>query len=109
MIDEKGLNENVADNVGKYIQQFGDVELIEKLSQDEFLNKIPSILKGLEELKTLLNYCSLLGIQNDVILDLSLARGLDYYTGAIFEAVLKGSCLLNLSIKSQTNKLIGIS
>lgn len=91
MINEKGLSENVADNVGKYIQQFGDVELIEKLSQDEFLNKIPSILKGLEELKLLLNYCSLLGIQNDVIFDLSLARGLDYYTGAIFEAVLKGS------------------
>ncbi|KAL1432765.1 hypothetical protein MTO96_012970 [Rhipicephalus appendiculatus] len=33
-------------------------------------------------------YCDLYGITNKVSFDLSLARGLDYYTGIIFEAVL---------------------
>lgn len=91
MIVEKGLSEDVADKVGQYIQQLGHTELIEKLMQDELLNKYPSALQGLRDLKLLLKYCNLIGIQNDVVFDLSLARGLDYYTGAIFEAVLKGT------------------
>lgn len=90
MIDEKGLSESIADKIGEYTQQNGQIELIEKLLHDEFLTKIPATVKGLEELKLLLDYCKLLELQNDVICDLSLARGLDYYTGIIFEAVLKG-------------------
>lgn len=91
MIVEKGLSGDVADKVGQYIQQFGHAELIEKLMQDELLSKYPSALKGLQDLSLLLKYCNLVGIQNDVIFDMSLARGLDYYTGVIFEAVLKGN------------------
>lgn len=91
MITEKGLNEAVADKIGVYTQLNGHMELLDKLLQDDALNKLPSAVKGLEDLKRLLNYCHLVGIQNDVIVDLSLARGLDYYTGTIFEAVLKGN------------------
>lgn len=90
MVEEKGLSEDVADKIGQYTQLNGHSELIEKLLQDDFLNKFPSAVNGLEELKLLLNYCNLLGVQSDVIFDLGLARGLDYYTGVIFEAVLKG-------------------
>lgn len=90
MIEEKGLSENIADKIGEYIRFCGHEELIETLLQDDFLNKIPSTLKGLDELKRLLRYCNLLGIKDNVIIDLSLARGLDYYTGVIFEAALKG-------------------
>lgn len=93
MIEEKSLDENIADKIGEYIQLFGHTELIEKLQKDDFLNKIPSTLKGLADLKLLLNYCNLLGIQDNVIIDLSLARGLDYYTGVILEATLKGDSL----------------
>lgn len=93
MIEEKCLSESIADKIGEYIQFFGQEELIERLLQDDFLNKIPSILKGLEDLKRLLHYCNLLGIKDKVIIDLSLARGLDYYTGVIFEAALKGKFL----------------
>lgn len=91
MIEEKGLSENVADKIGQYTQLTGHTELIEKLLQDDVLNNSASAVKGLEELKLLLNYCNLLGVQHDVIVDVSLARGLDYYTGVIFEAVLKGN------------------
>ena len=42
-------------------------------------------LKGVEEISTILEHIQLLGIQTKVELDLTLARGLNYYTGAIFE------------------------
>ena len=41
--------------------------------------------KGLEELEELFGYISAAGVETAVELDLSLARGLNYYTGAIFE------------------------
>ena len=42
-------------------------------------------LKGVEETRFILNTLELLGLKNDIQLDLTLARGLNYYTGAIFE------------------------
>ncbi len=42
-------------------------------------------LKGLDELEELFGYIDAVGIKTPVELDLSLARGLNYYTGAIFE------------------------
>lgn len=42
-------------------------------------------LKGVEELETIFSLCDKVGVQTPVELDLTLARGLNYYTGAIFE------------------------
>ena len=42
-------------------------------------------LKGIEETEFILSTLEGLGLKNDVQLDLTLARGLNYYTGAIFE------------------------
>ncbi len=42
-------------------------------------------MKGVEEVETILNKIELLTIKNELELDLTLARGLNYYTGAIFE------------------------
>jgi len=42
-------------------------------------------LKGIEETEFILSSLEGLGLKNDVQLDLTLARGLNYYTGAIFE------------------------
>jgi histidyl-tRNA synthetase len=41
--------------------------------------------KGVEELTTVFNLLSLSEQQNDVVFDITLARGLSYYTGCIFE------------------------
>jgi histidyl-tRNA synthetase len=46
--------------------------------------------KVLEELSLLTRYLQSMNIHERVILDTSLARGLDYYTGMIFEAVIVG-------------------
>ena len=42
-------------------------------------------LKGVAELGELLDYIDVAGVESTVEIDLSLARGLNYYTGAIFE------------------------
>lgn len=42
-------------------------------------------LKGVEETKFILDTLKTLGLNNEIELDLTLARGLNYYTGAIFE------------------------
>lgn len=42
-------------------------------------------IKGVEESEFILNSLTLLSVQSEVELDLTLARGLNYYTGAIFE------------------------
>ena len=49
------------------------------------LQNSPTGLKGIEELTTVFNYLEGLSIGTEVKLDLTLARGLSYYTGAIFE------------------------
>lgn len=46
-------------------------------------------LQGLDELSTLFRYIKLANIEQETELDLSLARGLNYYTGAIFEVKAK--------------------
>jgi len=42
-------------------------------------------LKGVEEIQTILKHVEALNVNTKVELDLTLARGLNYYTGAIFE------------------------
>lgn len=42
-------------------------------------------IKGVEESEFILNTLAVMGLKNEIELDLTLARGLNYYTGAIFE------------------------
>ena len=90
IIEEKGVDSSVADKIGQYTLFSGGSELVEKLMKDENLCKSKSSVSGLEGMKLFLKYCHLYGIGDKVVFDLSLARGLDYYTGVIFEAVLLG-------------------
>ncbi|KOX69801.1 Histidine--tRNA ligase, cytoplasmic [Melipona quadrifasciata] len=90
MIEEKGLDKSSADKIGTYVSQFGEIELISNLRKDDELMKYESAVKGLESMELLFKYCDILRVMDKVIFDLSLARGLDYYTGVIFEAILTG-------------------
>ena len=61
-------------------------------TNDEKLNTIADVLatsetglKGVEELRYILGVLKTAGMKNELQLDLTLARGLNYYTGAIFE------------------------
>ncbi|XP_017035990.1 histidine--tRNA ligase, cytoplasmic isoform X1 [Drosophila kikkawai] len=90
MVEEKGLDEAAADRIGEYVRLSGGSELVEQLLSDAQLKAVPNAVKGLEGMQLLLKYCSLFGLDKRVRFDLSLARGLDYYTGVIYEGVLQG-------------------
>lgn len=58
----------------------------EKLEQlGEVLKASPIGLKGVEEIASIYEKTELLSLKNELTLDLTLARGLNYYTGAIIE------------------------
>ena len=95
-LDKIGL-----DNVNEELREDGlPEEAIQKLqpiitlqgSNDEKLKVIADVLKdsetgvkGVEETKFILDTLKNVGLNNEIELDLTLARGLNYYTGAIFE------------------------
>lgn len=61
-------------------------------TNEEKLNRLSEVIadsevgaKGIAEMRTIFSYVERMGIGLTVELDLSLARGLNYYTGAIFE------------------------
>ncbi|XP_014207541.1 histidine--tRNA ligase, cytoplasmic isoform X2 [Copidosoma floridanum] len=90
MVEEKGLDSSVADKIGEYVLQNGGKELVDELRKDAVLVKQNSAVQGLDSMELLLSYCDLFKISDCLTFDLSLARGLDYYTGVIYEAVLTG-------------------
>jgi histidyl-tRNA synthetase len=95
-LDKIGL-----DNVNKELADNGlSAEAIEKLqpilslsgTNEEKLDTISGVLsaseiglKGVEETRFILDTLNSVGLNNEIQLDLTLARGLNYYTGAIFE------------------------
>ena len=101
MVNEKGIDEKVADLIGKYVYKNAklDHEDFEHSSAVNMLNDLKtdplmqnkSMEIGLVNMEKLMGYCHLFGLRGEFQFDLSLARGLDYYTGPIFEAVLCGA------------------
>ena len=83
-LTEKGLTEQAIAVIEPVLTLSGTTA--EKLARmRELLAASETGLKGLEEIGTLFSLIDGAGISQTVELDLSLARGLNYYTGAIFE------------------------
>ena len=81
---ERGLSQEAVDRLQPILELNGDNH--QKLNQlREVLSASETGLKGIEEMEIVFGYVERLGIDLQVELDLSLARGLNYYTGAIFE------------------------
>uniref|UniRef100_A0A669CR70 histidine--tRNA ligase n=1 Tax=Oreochromis niloticus TaxID=8128 RepID=A0A669CR70_ORENI len=88
MVNEKGLSEEAADQIGEYVSMQGGMDLAERLLQDHKMSQSKQACAGLSDIKLLFKYLQLFHVTDKVVFDLSLARGLDYYTGVIYEAVL---------------------
>ncbi len=82
---EKGISETAIQKVQPLFNFTGSIsEKIEKLAV--LLASSIEGIKGVEELKFICNNVSDLGLSSAILdLDVTLARGLNYYTGAIFE------------------------
>ena len=80
----------VADAIGRMVQVSGDCSsvLAELMAPGSDFMAHSGAAAALEECKTLFTYLQAMGKLAHLSFDLSLARGLDYYTGVIYEAVL---------------------
>ena len=82
------LNKNQIDDIINFIEISGTTE--EKINSLEKLNYTNEIFnEGLEELKQVVKYVKAFGVPNSNFkVDLTIARGLDYYTGTVYETFL---------------------
>lgn len=71
----------------KYLLDIFEIKSLEDLKSNNFKNKL--IYEGIEELKQILNILNKKQTKAEIVFDLSIIRGLDYYTGVVFEANLK--------------------
>jgi histidyl-tRNA synthetase len=85
-LEEKGLS---SDSIGKLqpILQLEGSNTAKLNSLKTILNSSETGMKGLKELETVFTHIEKLGLNAQTALDLRLARGLNYYTGAILEVV----------------------
>ena len=85
---------NLSDEKINKIEQFFKIDgaTDEKLEKLERLNFNSEIFKeGLEELKEVVKYVRLFNVEEkNFVVDLTIARGLDYYTGTVYETNLVG-------------------
>ena len=87
-LSEKGVADEAIQKLQPILAMEGNTNA--KLEQlGNILNFSETGMKGVEEVKTLFGYFAALGLKTEVELDLTLARGLNYYTGAIIEVKAK--------------------
>jgi histidyl-tRNA synthetase len=85
----KGVTEEQADELWTYVKlKDKPWGLYEVLASNEKVLANEKAKEALEDLKILFEYLDIFEISDCMSFDLSLARGLDYYTGLIYEAVL---------------------
>ncbi|CAI4852307.1 ANL_collapsed_G0057080.mRNA.1.CDS.1 [Saccharomyces cerevisiae] len=92
MTEEKGQSEETADKIGEYVKLNGSLKEIHAvLSADANITSNEKAKQGLDDIATLMKYTEAFDIDSFISFDLSLARGLDYYTGLIYEVVTSAS------------------
>jgi len=83
-LGSKGIASEAINMIQPIIQLKGNT--IEKLSElEKILERSETGMKGIDEMKTLFTYINSTSLSGAAELDLTLARGLNYYTGAIIE------------------------
>lgn len=88
IVEKKGVPESVADQIGEFVHNRGSfAEILGLLKSDEKVAANEDVKAGIDDMTLLLTYLEAYDIADKVSFDLSLARGLDYYTGVIFEVV----------------------
>jgi histidyl-tRNA synthetase len=83
-LNSKGFSDLQQQIIQAYLTIAGTNE--EKIEQlQKLLGNNESVLKGIQELNYVLQYHAASGMSKQLVADFTLARGLNYYTGLIFE------------------------
>jgi len=109
MVFEKGLAASAADRIGEFVLLHGEpFALLEKMLSDKIFGEHIGANAALKDLGTLFKYLQALGSLSSVSLDLSLARGLDYYTGVIYEVVVVDGQVGSIAAGGRYDNLVGM-
>lgn len=89
-LSDIGLAQDVIDRILSFIKIAGsNEEKIEALKALKIENDV--FQEGIRELETVVNYVKLFDVpEKNYTVDLTIARGLDYYTGTVYETFLDG-------------------
>lgn len=106
-LKERGLSDDAVARLRPILQITGTLE--ERLQQLAELLKDSEIgMLGVEELKTVTSRVSALGMNAELDLDVSLARGLNYYTGTIIEVKSLDVAIGSISGGGRYDNLTGV-
>ena len=88
LVDECGVSADSADEILKFIAITGDnAQVIAAL--EGYVGRNETFDEGLDQLKTVVKYLGAFGVpEENFAVDLTIARGLDYYTGTVYETTL---------------------
>lgn len=104
---ERGLSQQAIDSMEPFFNFSGSND--EKLSQLAQIFSSSEIgTKGISEIRQMLAYAAQLSIDADIEIDITLARGLNYYTGAIFEVKAQNVSIGSISGGGRYDDLTGI-
>lgn len=104
---ERGIDEQGINTIEPLLLLQGtSAEKISKMK--EILASSETGMKGIAELEELFGLIETAGIRQEVEIDLSLARGLNYYTGAIFEVKAKDFAIGSICGGGRYDDLTGI-
>ena len=104
---ERGLSCEAIDKLQPFFDFSGsNTEKLAKL--ETIFAESETGLKGVEEIRKMLEYAELLAIPTEIELDITLARGLNYYTGAIFEVKARNVSIGSISGGGRYDNLTGI-
>ena len=102
-----GITQDAVDKLQPILTMSGtNVEKLETIAQTIGTSEIG--LKGVEETRFILEKIEAVGLKNELQLDLTLARGLNYYTGAIFEVKAKDVAIGSITGGGRYDNLTGI-
>lgn len=104
---ERGLSQDAIARLQPILQIDGTLE--ERLSRiEEVLRDTPVGAKGVEELRTVVDATLRLDLRADLDLDVSLARGLNYYTGTIIEVKANDFAIGSITGGGRYDNLTGV-
>ncbi|KAF8725891.1 hypothetical protein HU200_020458 [Digitaria exilis] len=111
LVDEKGISNETADEIGTLVKTRGPpLEVLLELRKEgsKFMQNEGSVV-ALNELEILFKALEKANALDRIVFDLSLARGLDYYTGVIYEAVFKGATQVgSIAAGGRYDNLVGM-
>ncbi len=107
-LTEKGFSDEAIENLRPILHPSGSSK--ERLARmEEFLTSSETGLKGIEETRKVYDYVAGFGLENAKLeFDMTLARGLNYYTGAIFEVKVNNVSIGSVSGGGRYDDLTGV-